>query len=310
MVVCWLAPESPWWLVRNDRIEDAKQSVSRLSHNKTEHQINSQVAMMLHTAKTEAEITRGATYADCFKGVNLRRTEIVCVAFCGQILSGSTFSYSPTYFFITAGMSNTKGFDLGLGATAMAFVGVIASWWLITWFGRRTIYLGGMIILTVILMLIGILNVSAGHHALWPSGGLCILWLLVYSLTVGPIAYSIISETSSTRLRPLSVVLARTTYQIVNVISQVLEPYMMNPTAWNILGKTGFVWGCTAFCMVIWAYFRLPEIKGRTYEELDILFNNKVSARNFSKTKVDAYASSSHEELVQEVQSHEIKEKF
>jgi SP family general alpha glucoside:H+ symporter-like MFS transporter len=126
-------------------------------------------------------------------------------------------------------------------------------------------------------------------------------------------------------------VLARTVYQIVNVISQVLEPYMMvctcslfhyagfsykwtnivhqNPTAWNILGKTGFVWGSTAFCMVVWAYFRLPEIKGRTYEELDILFNNKVSARNFKKTKVDAYASTSQEELVQEVQSHELVEK-
>jgi SP family general alpha glucoside:H+ symporter-like MFS transporter len=126
MVVCWLSPESPWWLVRNDRLEDAKHSVTRLSKNKTEHQINGEVAMMLHTTKTEAEVTRGATYADCFTGVNLRRTEIVCVAFCGQILSGSTFSYSPTYFFITAGMSDTKGFDLGLGATAMAFVGVIA----------------------------------------------------------------------------------------------------------------------------------------------------------------------------------------
>ncbi|RDW58444.1 sugar transporter-like protein [Coleophoma crateriformis] len=305
MIVCWLAPESPWWLVRNDRLEAAQRSISRLSDGKTEHQIHAQVAMMVHTTRTEAEVTRGATYKDCFIGPNLRRTEIVCVAFCGQVLSGSTFSYSPTYFFITAGMDTTKGFDLGLGATAMAFVGVILSWWLITWFGRRTIYVGGMSCLTVVLMLIGILNVSAGDKALWPSGGLCILWLLIYSLTVGPIAYSIISETSSMRLRPLSVVLARTSYQLINIVSQVLEPYMMNPTAWNLLGKTGFVWGATAFIMVVWSYFRLPEIKGRTYEELDILFANKVSARNFSKTKVDAYASSSAEELVHHAEMKE-----
>lgn len=126
MVVCWLAPESPWWLVRNDRLEDAERSIARLSDNKSEQQIHAQIAMMLHTAKTEVEVTRGATYADCFKSVNLRRTEIVCVAFCGQVLSGSTFSYSPTYFFITAGMSTEKGFDLGLGATAMSWVGVVA----------------------------------------------------------------------------------------------------------------------------------------------------------------------------------------
>ena len=48
----------------------------------------------------------------------------------------------------------------------------------------------GMSTLTVTLMLIGILNVSAGTKALWPSGGLCIFWLLVYSLTIGPIAVS------------------------------------------------------------------------------------------------------------------------
>lgn len=42
--------------------------------------------------------------------------------------------------------------------------------------------------------------------------------------------------------------------------------------------------------MATWAFFRLPEPKGRTYEELDILFANGVSARKFSKTDVDAYA--------------------
>lgn len=41
------------------------------------------------------------------------------------------------------------------------------------------------------------------------------------------VQYSIVSETSSTRLRPLSVVLARTSYQLINIVSQVLEPYMM-----------------------------------------------------------------------------------
>jgi SP family general alpha glucoside:H+ symporter-like MFS transporter len=125
MVICYLAPESPWWLVRAERLEQAKQSIKRLSGGKTEEQINNQVAMMVHTNRMEAEETKGATYADCFKGVNLRRTEIVCVAFAGQILSGSSFAYTPTYFFTTAGLPTAASFDLGLGAKGFAFIGTV-----------------------------------------------------------------------------------------------------------------------------------------------------------------------------------------
>lgn len=39
-------------------------------------------------------------------------------------------------------------------------------------------------------------------------------------------------------------------------------------------------------CLII-AYFGLPEMKDRSYRELDILFRRKVSARKFSSTEVD-----------------------
>ncbi|KAH7040375.1 sugar transporter-like protein [Microdochium trichocladiopsis] len=292
MIVAYLAPESPWYLVRVDRIEDARRSIARLSGDKTQEQMNNQLAMMMHTVKLESEATKGGSYLDCFKGTNLRRTEIVCFTFMGQILSGSSFAYTPTYFFTSAGMPTVRAFDLSLGAKGMAFLGTCLSWFLITYFGRRTIYVSGMGVLALLLFLVGVLNVSAGQNALWPSGGLCVAWLFVYSLTIGPLAYSITSETSSVRLRPLSVVLARVAYQLINIVSQVLSPYMVNPTAWNWSGKTGFFWAGTAACMFVWAYFRLPEIKGRTYEELDILFENRVPARKFASTHVDAYASS------------------
>jgi hypothetical protein len=36
-------------------------------------------------------------------------------------------------------------------------------------------------------------------------------------------------------------------------------------------------------------FFRLPEPAGRTYGELDILFERKIPARLFSKTEVDEF---------------------
>lgn len=305
IVICWLAPESPWWLVRKDRLEEAKRSIRRLGGSKTEDQINGQLAMMLHTIKLEAENEANTTYWDCFKGVDLRRTEICSVAFMGQILSGSTFAYSPTYFFLQAGMDVNNSFQLGVGCTAIAFVGTLLSWFLITGFGRRTLYVTGMGLLSTILFIIAIMNAAAPKNkgVMWAQAGFCFAWLFTYSLTVGPITYAIVSETSSIRLRPLTVCIARSAYQVINVVSQVLQPYFMNPTAWNASGKTGFFWGSTALVAFLWAYFRLPEAKDRTYGELDILFATKVSARKFSSTKVDAYAvrpSSSREGLVSE----------
>jgi SP family general alpha glucoside:H+ symporter-like MFS transporter len=125
MVICYLSPESPWWLVRAERLEQAKHSIKRLAGGKTEAQINNQIAMMVHTNRMEAEDTMGATYIDCFKGINLRRTEIVCIAFAGQILSGSSFAYTPTYFFTTAGLPTEASFSLGLGAKGFAFIGTV-----------------------------------------------------------------------------------------------------------------------------------------------------------------------------------------
>jgi SP family general alpha glucoside:H+ symporter-like MFS transporter len=48
-----------------------------------------------------------------------------------------------------------------------------------------------------------------------------------------------------------------------------------------------FVWGGTGVILFIWSYFRLPEVWNRPFEELDILFTQKVSARNFAKTNID-----------------------
>ena len=55
--------------------------------------------------------------------------------------------------------------------------------------------------------------------------------------------------------------------------------------------KSGYLWFGTSCVGIVWTYFRLPEPKGRTYGELDILFEDRVPARNFASTKVDEFAA-------------------
>lgn len=111
MILIFFAPESPWFHVRNDRIDEAKKNIKRLGAL-TEEEASGTLAMMVHTVKIENEVTAGSNYWDCFRGVDLRRTEIACICFAGQIMSGSTFAYSPTFFFTQAGISTKNSYAL------------------------------------------------------------------------------------------------------------------------------------------------------------------------------------------------------
>ncbi|KAL5042400.1 hypothetical protein BDW71DRAFT_216998 [Aspergillus fruticulosus] len=284
-------PESPWWQVRHGQYAAAEKTVQGLMAKSKKNDARQVVAMMIHTDNIESEIEAGSSYLDCLKGPNLRRTEIACVTFAGQVLSGSQFAYSGTYFFEQAGMSADDSYKLALGGTAIAFIGTVLSWFLMKGFGRRSMYLGGTTMMCIYLFIIGILDLVRERAGVkWAQSSLCVIWLFTYSLSVGPLGWSIAPEVSSTRLRSKTIVLARNTYYIAIVVANVMEPYFMNPTAWNWRGKTGFFWFGTGFATLVWGFFRLTETKGRTFEELDIMFAAKVPTRRFKMYHVDAYA--------------------
>lgn len=139
-----------------------------------------------------------------------------------------------------AGLSADLSYSLGLVGTAIAFCGVVISWLYISKWGRRSIWLCGFYGLLCCLWLIGILAcIKPQTHTLGlVQSILCIVWLGVYSMSVGPIVYTIVAEIGSTRLRTQTVVLGRSAYYVANIIGGVLQPYFMSPTAWNAQGKT------------------------------------------------------------------------
>jgi SP family general alpha glucoside:H+ symporter-like MFS transporter len=64
---------------------------------------------------------------------------------------------------------------------------------------------------------------------------------------------------------------------------------MLNPGAWDWGNYAGFFWGAICFCCIIYTYFRVPEPSGRSFAELDLLFERKISARKFASTNVDVF---------------------
>jgi SP family general alpha glucoside:H+ symporter-like MFS transporter len=176
-----------------------------------------------------------------------------------------------------------------VGNNAITVVGTIITWPLLSYFGRRSIYLTGLVLMTVIYFAIGFASLATTDGAKWAQSVLLILFLFVYSPSVAATLYAIVGEVGASNLRGKTVALARATAYLVDIVIGVMTPYMLNPTAWNWVGKAGFFFGGLSVFCVVWNFFRLPETGGRTYEELDILFQKDVPARQFASHGVDAY---------------------
>jgi SP family general alpha glucoside:H+ symporter-like MFS transporter len=290
-----LAPESPWWLVRKGRTADAKKALLRLTslNKETDFDADETISMMVHTTALEEKITKGATYWDCFKGTDRRRTEIVCMVWAIQNLSGNSFSGYSTYFLEQAGLEPSKAYDFALGQYGINMAGVFGAWFLMSMgIGRRSLYLVGLCGLCSMLFILGFLGLVPHAHkkeASLATGSIMLVWALFYQLSVGTVCYSLVAELSTRRLQIKTVVLGRNLYNVVGIVCSVLTPYMLNPGAWDWGNYTGFFWGAICFCCIVYTYFRVPEPQGRSFAEMDLLFERGISARKFASTEVDVF---------------------
>lgn len=187
------------------------------------------------------------------------------------------------YFFTLAGVDPGDAFKLALGNFSLAFIGTVSSWFTQTHFGRRTIYITGLCIMLPIMWLVALLELApdAAGTIKWVQSGILMLWFLTYGSTIGPIPYVIASEVGASQLRVKTIALGRNTYYFWAVLNVIAAPYMLNPAEANLKGKAAFPAACFTILLLTWAWFRLPEMKDRTPEELDVLFDRRVSARQF-----------------------------
>ena len=147
--------------------------------------------MMIHTNELEIQQSAGTNYRDCFKGTDLRRTEVTIMTWMIQQTSGSAMIGWGTYFMTQVGLSNSNAYSLGVGQYAMAFTGTVASWFLMPHFGRRTLYLWGQGLMFIGLLAIGCLGIPALSPSTgWAIGALMLIETFIYDITVGPVCVS------------------------------------------------------------------------------------------------------------------------
>jgi MFS transporter, SP family, general alpha glucoside:H+ symporter len=156
------APESPWWLVRHNRLEDAKKAILSLTRADSgiPFDADQQVSMIKQTNDLEFAMTEGTQYTDCFRGFDLRRTEITCMVWVTQAFCGAALMGYSVQFYQRAGLDQEDSLNFNLGQYAMGAVGTILSWFLMPHIGRRALYLWGLAALCILLVIVGGMGVA------------------------------------------------------------------------------------------------------------------------------------------------------
>lgn len=166
-IVALVVPESPAFLLRRENVQGARKSFARLhSISTVEGSIAAMQTIMEHEKQFES-LNHGATYLECFKGSNWRRTRIIIYASILQQFLGITLVANGTYFMIVAGLSPANSILVLEIALGLALAANITSWVLASTLGRRRTLIGCAVWLGLIWTSVGIAGCFKSKAALW-----------------------------------------------------------------------------------------------------------------------------------------------
>jgi hypothetical protein len=94
-------------------------------------------------------------------------------------------------------------------------------------------------------------------------------------------SYVIASEAAAQSVKEKTNLLACVISVLTTFCTSFTIPYLINVQYANLGGKVGFIYGGTNVIMVVVAFLYIPELKGRTLEEVDQLFASGLPLRKF-----------------------------
>lgn len=294
-------PESPWWLVRKGKLEKARKSLKKL-YGPNDELIETRLSDIRQTIANSWK--EEGTYFQCFLSTDRRRTLIAMAVFVVQLLSGAPFVLGyQTYFLQVVGIAISHSYTITCANYAFMLVGNAIGIVLCERVGRRPMFLCGIITLGVLALLIGITGKILSSRAWWAMVVFIGIWGFVYQATIGAVGWSIAAEVSTPRLRSPTQAIANMTSSIISTIVIFVIPFMVNPDAANLKTNATFIFaGLSTVCSVI-VYLFFPELKGRSFYELDEMFGTKVKTRDFKTYKTGADDAESGKRKVSHIES-------
>ncbi|RSL39780.1 hypothetical protein CEP54_016259 [Fusarium duplospermum] len=223
---------------------------------------------------------------DLFWKANIRQTFIaIGINFFLQT-TGYTFHlvYGSVYI---KSLGTINPFNINLIKSFVALVVAIAIMWACDIVGRRRLLMIRGSIQAVSLMAMGIIGtvVPASNAKNSAIVAMTIIFVIGWTCGWSPNSHILSAEIPNQRLRDMSY----SAGSVVNVTMQFVTAltllYLLFPPYANLQSKVGFIYGSFAVLAVLFTYFYIPEVQGRTLEEIEQLFAMNIPFRQFKHVK-------------------------
>ncbi len=279
LAVAVFAPRSPRWLMMKGRRDAAAKELSKL-------QPGCDTAPPLDAITAALQVERKASWSEVFHS-QWRRPLLIAVglAVFQQITGINAIIYYADQIFASAGFV-TQSSQTTVTTWAIGGTNVLATLVAIAYIdrvGRRRLLLAGLFGMAVSLMTVGVafLFIAAPKQGAVPLVNaapsvagivtLCALvgFIVCFAFSMGPVVWTVINEVFPAHIRGRAVAVATA----VNWGSA----YLVSQFFLTVIGAIGNAmtfWLFAAFCVLswIWIYLRVPETKGRSLEQIQLLW--------------------------------------
>ncbi|KAL1310484.1 hypothetical protein AAFC00_000774 [Neodothiora populina] len=289
MVTVFFLPESPRWLIRKGRVDEARFALCALKDQPSDSpEIEAEiVGVELSLEDTSAN---GASLKDLLKNgpEKLRTRFFLCLLLqMYQQMSGSNVVsvYSTTIFQQGLGLDGETSRILSGGMLTFKFLSCFVAFFTIDRLGRRMCFMvsgAGMALCMVALCV----STSFTHSESASIAAAFFVYLFCFFVPIGFLGANFLycAEIAPIRLRVAMASISTANHWLWNFVVAMITPVAIDTIAYQYY----IVYASIGICIPISVYFFYPETMGRSLEEIDIIFRdtpNIFSAVSYSKKK-------------------------